>query len=361
MSVSVNPMGTDEAASYLIEKIRRVSQTPVCLMEVCGTHTVSIFKHGIRSVLPKTINLLSGPGCPVCVTDQRDIDGMIALAGQEKVIIATFGDLIRVPGSRGSLQQEKTSGRDIRVVYSADDALGLAQTHPEKEIVFLGVGFETTAPTIAATILQAAALNVTNFSVYSAHKRVPPALSTLMPLMGNRVHGFILPGHVSVIIGVDGYIPFFRENAIPCAITGFDPVDILRGILAVVTQVEARIARLENVYERAVTRKGNPKAMAMMHQVFEVRDASWRGLDEIPESGLFIKHAYSSFDATKKFQISVPEVLPPTGCACGEILTGRRQPFQCVLFKKACKPETPMGPCMVSTEGTCSAYYRFHH
>ena len=359
--MSVYHMCMDEAAPYLIEEIRQVSRTPVCLMEVCGTHTVSIFKHGIRSVLPNTITLLSGPGCPVCVTAQREIDGMIALAAQENVIITTFGDLMRVPGTRGSLQQERASGRDIRMVYSADDALRLAQSHPEKEIVFLGVGFETTAPTIAATILDAARLDVKNFSVYSAHKRVPPALSALMPLIGSRVHGFILPGHVSVIIGVDGYRPFFEAHPTPCAITGFDPVDILRGVLAVVTQVEAGKARLENVYERAVTREGNPRAMALMDQVFEVRDAPWRGLDEIPESGLFIRDGFSSFDASRKFEIRVPETISPQGCACGEILTGRRQPFQCGLFRKACTPETPMGPCMVSTEGTCSAYYRFHH
>ncbi|MBU0995017.1 MAG: hydrogenase formation protein HypD [Proteobacteria bacterium] len=349
-----------DLAVHFIEKIKTVSRKKIRLMEVCGTHTVSIFKSGIRSVLPDTISLISGPGCPVCVTSQEEIDAFISLSRLDNVILTTFGDLIRVPGTESSLQEEKAKGVDVRMVYSTSDALLIAKKNPDKHVVFPGVGFETTAPTVAAAILSAARLKVSNFYVYSAHKLVPPALTALMALSSGNIDGFILPGHVSVMIGTDGYRPFFDTFKLPCAITGFEPVDILRAVLAVVTQIEYGKPSLFNAYERAVRIEGNPKAMSLMARVFEKKDALWRGIGKIPESGLAIREEFSAFDAANRFQIILPEKKDHNGCACGEILIGNKTPPECPLFRKACTPLHPFGPCMVSTEGTCSAYYRYH-
>lgn len=349
-----------ELSRPIAAKIRRTSRRPVRLMEVCGTHTVSIFRSGIRSVLPETITLLSGPGCPVCVTDQAEIDAFIGIAQQKEVIVATFGDLMRVPGTESSLQRERAEGRDIRVVYSTVDALAIAARHPDREVVFLGVGFETTAPTVAAAIVSAAQAGVRNFSVLSAHKTVPRALEALMALEDVRIDGFILPGHVSVIIGLDGYRGFFERHRIPCTVAGFEPADILQAIASMVEQLEAGSPRLENAYPRAVTAEGNRKAQALLAQVFEPVDACWRGIGTIPLSGLRIRPAYAAFDAGRRFALELPEPRIPRGCACGEILTGKRTPPECALYRKVCTPEDPVGPCMVSSEGTCAAYYRYH-
>ncbi len=349
-----------ELSRPIAEKIRRTSRRPIRLMEVCGTHTVSIFRSGIRSVLPETITLLSGPGCPVCVTDQAEIDAFIGIAQQKDVIVATFGDLMRVPGTESSLQRERAEGRDIRVVYSTVDALAIAARHPDREVVFLGVGFETTAPTVAAAIVSAAQAGVRNFSVLSAHKTVPRALEALMALEGVRIDGFILPGHVSVIIGLDAYRGFFERYRIPCTVAGFEPADILHAIASMVEQLEAGSPRLENAYPRAVSAEGNRKAQALLAQVFEPADACWRGIGTIPLSGLRIRPAYAAFDAGRRFALELPEPRIPRGCACGEILTGKRTPPECALYKKVCTPEDPVGPCMVSSEGTCAAYYRYH-
>lgn len=350
-----------ELARRLADKIRRTSRRPVRLMEVCGTHTVSIFRSGIRSVLPETLALLSGPGCPVCVTDQAEIDAFIEVSRQPGVIVATFGDLMRVPGSTSSLQRERADGRDIRVVYSTVDALAIARKHPDRPVVFLGVGFETTAPTIAAAVLSAAAGRLDNFSVLSAHKTVPPALSALMSMEGVRIDGFILPGHVSVIIGLDAYRPFFDRHRIPCVVTGFEPADILQAIAAMIEQIESGKPRLVNAYPRAVSEQGNRKAQEIMSQVFEPSDACWRGIGVIPASGLRIREAYAAHDAGRRFALAAAEAEPPRGCACGEILTGKKTPPECALYKKVCTPLDPVGPCMVSSEGTCAAYYRYHH
>jgi hydrogenase expression/formation protein HypD len=349
-----------EISRGLIEKIRSISKKNVRLMEVCGTHTVSIFRSGIRSVLPQTISLLSGPGCPVCVTDQAEIDAFIELARLDDVIIATFGDLMRVPGSRSSLQKESAGGRDIRVVYSTFDALEIARQNPAKKVVFLGVGFETTAPTIAAAILSAAQTNVKNFSVISAHKLVPPALEALMAEEQIKIDGFILPGHVSVIIGLNAYRPFFDRHKIACAVAGFEPIDILQAIAMLVEMLEADRPALENLYSRAVTVEGNRKAQRILDEIFEPTDACWRGIGVIPRSGLKIRDQYAAHDAQKIFDIQVSDVQTPKGCACGEILTGTKTPPECALFKKVCTPMDPVGPCMVSTEGTCAAYYKYH-
>jgi len=347
-------------AGGLIAKIRRVSTKRIRLMEVCGTHTVSIFRSGIRSVLPDTITLLSGPGCPVCVTDQREIDAFIETARQEDVIVTTFGDLMRVPGSNTSLQRESAEGRDIRIVYSTMDAVEIARRHPGQQVVFLGVGFETTAPTIAAAILGAAQTGVDNFAVLAAHKLVPPALEALMGFDDVRIDGFILPGHVSVIIGLDAYRPFFDKHALPCAVAGFEPVDILQAILSLVEQIETGRPQLANTYVRAVTAEGNLKARQIMHDVLAPADADWRGIGTIPMSGLKIREPYAAHDAAALFQFDLPESAPPKGCACGDILIGKKRPPECALYKKVCTPMDPVGPCMVSTEGTCAAYYRYH-
>lgn len=349
-----------QIAQSLIEKIKTISKKDVRLMEVCGTHTVSIFRSGIRSVLPQIISLLSGPGCPVCVTDQAEIDAFIELARIDGVIITTFGDLMRVPGSRSSLQKERAGGRDIRVVYSTFDALEIARQNPAKKVVFLGIGFETTAPTIAAAILSAAQTGVNNFSVISAHKLVPPALEALMSAEQIEIDGFILPGHVSVIIGLQAYRPFFDRHKIPCVVAGFEPVDILQTIARLVEMLEADSPALENAYSRAVTVEGNIKAQKILDEIFEPADACWRGIGVIPQSGLKIREPYAAHDAQKIFEIQVPDVKTPQGCACGQILTGTKIPPQCALYKKVCTPMEPVGPCMVSTEGTCAAYYKYH-
>ena len=349
-----------DIARRLAERICGTSRKKIRIMEVCGTHTVSIFRSGIRSLLPETISLLSGPGCPVCVTAQGEIDAFIALAREKDVIVATFGDLIRVPGSGSSLQRERAAGADVRIVYSAVDALKLARENPQKKVVFLGVGFETTAPTIAATIASARQMKVKNFSVMPANKIVPPALMALMADRTPKIDGFILPGHVAVIIGMDAFEPFFKTYRIPCAAAGFEPIDLLQAILSLVKQIETKRPRLENAYPRVVTTAGNPKARKIMETIFEIKDAKWRGLGTIKASGLYIREAYADFDALRLFKPDLPDVKEIAGCACGEILTGAKIPPQCPLYKKLCTPMNPTGPCMVSSEGTCAAYYRYH-
>jgi hydrogenase expression/formation protein HypD len=349
-----------ELARQLADKIKRTSRRDARLMEVCGTHTVSIFRSGIRSLLPETVALLSGPGCPVCVTDQAEIDAFIEVCRQPDVIVATFGDLMRVPGSNSSLQRERAEGRDIRVVYSTVDALAVARKHPAKQVVFLGVGFETTAPTIAAAILSAAEARLDNFLVLSAHKTVPQALEALMSVEDVRIDGFILPGHVSVIIGLNAYRPFFDRHRIPCVVAGFEPADVLQAIAEMIDQLESGNPRLVNAYPRAVTETGNRKAQQILAQVFEPADACWRGIGLIPESGLRIREAYAAHDAGRRFALKATDAKPPKGCACGDILTGKKTPPECALYKKVCTPMDPVGPCMVSSEGTCAAYYRYH-
>jgi hydrogenase expression/formation protein HypD len=349
-----------ELSRKLAQKIMNTSNWNIRLMEVCGTHTVSIFRSGIRSVLPETICLLSGPGCPVCVTDQKEIDRFIGLSRIDNVIVTTFGDLMHVPGSESSLQQERAEGKDIRVVYSTIDALELAQKNPDKKVVFLGVGFETTAPTIAAAILSAARMKIENFSVISAHKLIPPALDALMSIEGVQLDGFILPGHVSVIIGLNAYRPFFDKYRIPCVVSGFEPADILKAISVLVEMIETGNPGLENAYPRVVTDEGNPKAQKILNDIFTSDDACWRGIGMIPQSGLKIRDEFAAHDAERRFDIQVPDPKNPKGCVCGEILTGKKRPPDCDLYKKVCTPTDPVGPCMVSTEGTCAAYYKYH-
>ena len=328
-------------------------------MEVCGTHTVSIFRNGIRSLLPHTISLLSGPGCPVCVTAQKEIDAFIEIARLDDVIMTTFGDLMRVPGSKSSLQEERAKGKDIRVVSSALDAIRISRDQPYKKVVFAGVGFETTAPTVASAIATGREGNLDNFFVYSAHKRLPPALFALMENHDIRIDGLILPGHVSAIIGVEAYGPFFDAYHIPCVVAGFEPLDILQAIFLLIGQIEKNEPTLVNAYQRAVNSDGNPKAQAIMDHVFVKTDAEWRGLGTVKRSGLKMRETFADFDAEKMLTINVSESIEPKGCACGDILTGAKKPTDCPLYKKVCTPMAPAGPCMVSNEGTCAAFYRY--
>jgi hydrogenase expression/formation protein HypD len=348
-----------DLAKKLIQEIHNLNVDKIRLMEVCGTHTMSIFRHGIKGVLPKNITLLSGPGCPVCVTAQKDIDTFIEFAKRNEFIVTTFGDLLKVPGSSSSLQKEKAEGADVRIVYSAVDSLTIAKDNPEKQVVFCAVGFETTIPTIAATLLTAEQQKIPNFSIHSSHKLTPPALAALMQTEGVEIDGFILPGHVSVITGTDAYRSVHEKYSIPSVIAGFEPIDILKGILMLAKQNKIKKPALENAYPRAVSDQGNIKAKEIMNQVFEVGHASWRGIGEIPLSGMHLKKEFEKFDAALKFGMDMPDVPEPKGCACGKILMGLKTPEECSLYKTKCTPMTPVGPCMVSGEGSCAAFYKY--
>jgi hydrogenase expression/formation protein HypD len=346
-------------ASKMAGCIKTTSTKAARFMEICGTHTVAIFKHGIREVLPDHIDLVSGPGCPVCVTATRDIDKAIKLARIPDVIVTTFGDMVRVPGSESSLQREKGHGADVRMVYSTMDAVDIARQNPEKKVVFLGVGFETTAPTIAAAVVAADAKGISNFSVLSSHKLLPPAMEALLSGGELDVSGFMCPGHVSTIIGTAAYEAVAAQYRTPCVVMGFEPLDILQGIYMLVSQIEAGEARVEIQYRRAVAPEGNLNALKTMNRVFEPCDAPWRGLGVIPKSGLAFREAYRAFDAEALFDLDVPDSPEPPGCKCGDILRGVKKPVECKLFRGVCTPENPVGPCMVSSEGTCAAYYKY--
>ncbi len=343
----------------LVAHIREISRKPVKLMEVCGTHTVTIFRNGIKDLLPDHITLISGPGCPVCVTPIDGIDRAIALAQEEEITIATFGDLVRVPGSEATLLDQRAEGADIRIVYSAYDALLMAQQDMSRHVVFLGVGFETTAPTIAAVIQRAKEAGIDNFTVLSMHKVLPPALKALVHTPGLEINGFICPGHVSTIIGTDPYVPIARDFGVPCVIAGFEPLDVLQAIGLLVRQIESGEARVEIQYRRVVSPGGNPKARALLEEVFEPCDSIWRGLGLLPASGLKLAPNYDDFDVERRFDVSPVDGREPPGCICGDILRGLKRPPDCPLFRTTCSPESPVGACMVSSEGTCAAYYKY--
>lgn len=349
-----------ELAQGLSQKIRSISKKSVRLMEICGTHTMAIFKHGIRTLVPEHIELMSGPGCPVCVTSMEEIDRTIKLARMPKVIVTTFGDMLRVPGTASSLQEEKGQGADVRMVYSTFDALKIAEDNPEKEVAFLGIGFETTAPTVAAAIRTAHERNLPNFLVLSAHKLLPPAMEALLSGGDLGIDGFICPGHVSTIIGTSAYQSVVDRYRIPCVVVGFEPVDILQGILMLVDQIEEGRAQVEIQYSRVVSPEGNPGALKIMNEIFEPCDSPWRGLGLIPQSGLSIREEFLTHDARQRFELEVPPAEEPPGCRCAEVLRGVIRPFECRLFRTRCSPRTPVGACMVSNEGTCAAYYKYH-
>jgi len=344
---------------HLAAQIRKISHKPVKLMEVCGTHTVTIFRNGIRDLLPDNITLISGPGCPVCVTAIDGINRAITLSQKKGVSITTFGDLLRVPGSKTSLLKQRGEGADIRVVYSAYDALCLAQQNRTRQVVFLGVGFETTAPTVAAVIHRAMEDRIGNFTVLSMHKILPPALRALVESPDLRIDGFICPGHVTTIIGTEPYEAITHNFHVPCVVAGFEPVDVLQAIALLVHQIERGEAKVEIQYRRAVSPRGNPRARAMMDDVFEPCDSVWRGFGPLPRSGLKIATSYSDFDAERRYDIPPVDEGVPLGCLCGDILRGLKRPSDCSLFRKLCTPENPVGACMVSSEGTCGAYYKY--
>jgi hydrogenase expression/formation protein HypD len=348
-----------ELAKKLLERIHRRSKKPARLMEFCGGHTVAIFRHGLRQLLPPNIEMLSGPGCPVCVTASADLDRAIALGKLPGVIIASFGDMIRVPGSRASLQQARAAGADVRVVYSAQDALKMARDNPGKSVVFIGIGFETTAPTVAASVLQAEREKLNNYFVLSLHKVCPPIMKAILDLGEVRLDGIICPGHVSAIIGTRPYQFLADDYGIACAVSGFEPLDILLAVDRLVEQIESGRPRVENPYSRGVRPEGNPAALKLMDTVFETGDANWRGIGAVPASGLRLRGKYERFDAEKRFDIDPGPSREPQGCICGAVLRGVSTPLECKLFRTVCTPEDPVGPCMVSSEGSCAAYYQY--
>jgi hydrogenase expression/formation protein HypD len=346
-------------ARALLGRIQARSTRPVRLMEFCGGHTHAILRYGLRSLLPATVELRSGPGCPVCVTSNADLDRAIALGSMPGLILATFGDMLRVPGSLQSLQDARAAGGDVRMVYSSLDALRIARDNPARPVVFLGVGFETTAPAVAATMLQSEAEGIGNFSVLSLHKLTPPATRAILDAGDVALHGIIGPGHVTTIIGADAWSFLPAEYQVPVAIAGFEPLDILRAVADLVDMIEEKRPAVANSYSRSVTRQGNPSALAVMDRVFEVGAADWRGLGLLPASGLTIRSEFSHLDAARIFEPEPGPLRENRGCRCGDVLRGTLLPPECPLFGKACTPARPVGPCMVSSEGACAAYYQF--
>jgi hydrogenase expression/formation protein HypD len=320
---------------------------------------VSLFRSGARSLLPANLRLVSGPGCPVCVTSQSYVDLACELAERPGVTVCTYGDMVRVPGRGGSLAEVRGRGGDVVVVYSARDALRHAREHPDRQVVFLAVGFETTAPTVAATILEARAGGVENFFVLPGHKLVIPAMSALLSGGEVSVDGFLCPGHVSIVIGADAYRPIAETYGQPCVVAGFELANMLMGILRIVRQVAAGEARVENVYGVAVTPGGNDVARKLVDLVFAPGPALWRAMGEIPDSGLDLRPEFAEFDAMEQFGLEMGEDVQPPGCRCGAVIQGRVDPPQCPLFGKGCTPIKPVGPCMVSSEGSCAAWYKY--
>ncbi len=328
-------------------------------MEVCGTHTMAIARFGLKELLAGKVRFLSGPGCPVCVTSAHDLDLLIAVAEMPGVVLTTFGDMLRVPGSRTSLEAARAGGAEVKIIYSPLEALELAREQRDKHVVMAGVGFETTAPVVAGTLQMAVAEGLSNFYVFSAHKVIPPAMEALLQLGEVRVNGFICPGHVSAIIGTHPYEPIAKGFNVPCVISGFEPVDVLQTVLMLIELGEAGRAEVKVQYGRGVREDGNPRARAVMDAVFELADAEWRGFGTIPGSGLVLRPEFAAHDAIKVFRPEVESAEEPSGCSCGEILRGITEPEDCPLFGSYCTPENPVGPCMVSSEGSCAAAYRY--
>jgi hydrogenase expression/formation protein HypD len=348
-----------EKVISLSNRIHFESKSPMRIMEVCGGHTMAIQRFAIPALLPEHIRLVSGPGCPVCVTDRAYIDKAIAYSRLPEVIIATYGDLIRVPGSTSTLDREKAAGADIRIVYSILDALTIAKTNRKKKVVFLGIGFETTAPGSAAGIVKAQMAGLFNFFVFSAHKIMPPPMAALID-QGVKIDGYIGPGHVSTITGTAMYSFIPEKYKLGVVVSGFEPLDILQSIYMLVLQHERGEPKVEIQYTRTVKAEGNAKALELLDEVFELRDDWWRGLGVLPKSGMAIKEKYKNFDAEAMIAVDVEPTRADKGCICGNILKGVASPKDCKLFGKACTPSDPVGACMVSNEGACAAFYRFN-
>ncbi len=347
---------TPDVLRRLAADLAAEAHAGLTVMEVCGTHTMAIARYGLRELLPPGLRLISGPGCPVCVTAMHDLDRVIALARLPQVTMVTFGDLLRVPASRSSLAAERAAGADVRVVYSPRDAVEMAAAEPEREVVFAGIGFETTAPTVAAALLEARQRRIANFSVLSMHKTMPLPLRALLDLGETPISGFLLPGHVSVVTGTACYQFLAREYGVAGVVAGFEAQDVL---LALLMLVRMREPGIEIEYTRAVRPEGNVVAQRLLDEVFEPDDADWRGLGVIPGSGLRLRAAFADADAEQRFPVDPGPSLEPAGCRCGEVLRGVTDPAECALFGRRCTPQDPVGACMVSSEGACAARYRF--
>jgi hydrogenase expression/formation protein HypD len=348
-----------QLAKALADKILAFDSRKLNFMEVCGTHTVTILKSGIKELLKNKVNLISGPGCPVCVTSAQDMDKVICIASMQGVVLATFGDMLKVPGRLSSLEKERAKGGDIRVIYSSLDAIEIARRNPHKKVVFLAVGFETTSPTTAYAISLADKMQLSNFFILCLHKVIPPAIKALLDMGEINQQGFICPGHVSTIIGSQPYQFISQDYKIPCVITGFEPTDILQAILMLLTQQKKGESQVMIQYKRGVSERGNPVALDLMNEVFDRCDARWRGIGTIPGSGLRLAQPYKRYDVETHFDIPEGEEYEPPDCLCGQILRGVKEPANCKQFGKNCDPNHPMGPCMVSLEGSCAAYYYY--
>jgi hydrogenase expression/formation protein HypD len=348
-----------ELVEQLLNEIIHTVTKDWTIMEVCGGQTHSLVKNGLISMLPEKIHMVHGPGCPVCVTPQSLIDKAVWLAEAKGVILCSFGDMIRVPGNGKSLLEAKSGGADVRILYSPLEAVNIAKENPDKEVVFFAVGFETTAPANALSVVHAQREGLTNYSILTSHVLVPPAMEAIVNDPGNVVQGFLAAGHVCTIMGIHEYEPLVQRYKLPIVVTGFEPVDLLHGILMLVKQLEAGTYQLENQYSRVVEADGNPAARATIDKVFEITDREWRGIAVIPKSGYELKNEFALYDANKKFQIPVAMEVVENECMAGEILRGKMKPFQCKHFGKKCSPLHPMGAPMVSSEGACAAYYHF--
>jgi hydrogenase expression/formation protein HypD len=347
-----------EALKRLASAAKSVKRK-LTFMEVCGTHTVSAFRTGLHTLLPENVRLLSGPGCPVCVTAQGDIDRMIALSSIENIILCTYGDMLRVTGSGGSLMDARAKGSDVRIVYSALDAVDLAVENPNRQVVFAAVGFETTAPATAVAVAEAANRGVDNFAILTSHKLVMPAMHALLGSGDLHVDGFVLPGHVAVIVGAQVFEPIISQYHKPCVIAGFEGEQIAAALALLTEMCAAGKVELHNMYPQAVSADGNGTALGLLNEIFEPVSQRWRGLAELPASGLGLREKYSKFDAISRFSLPQIEDVEPKGCRCGDVITGRCSPADCKLFAVACTPVRPLGPCMVSSEGTCSAWFKY--
>lgn len=344
----------------LAARMERGRDRPFAIMEVCGGHTHAIFRYGLEGLLPDIIEFVHGPGCPVCVLPMGRVDDCVAIAERPEVIFATFGDAMRVPGSRKSLLAAKADGADVRMVYSPLDALALARRNPDREVVFFGLGFETTMPSTALTVLRAAREGITNFSVFCNHITIIPTLRALLEKPDLGIDGFIGPGHVSMVIGTEPYRFIAEEFHKPMVVSGFEPIDLLQSLLMVLRQLDAGRAAIENQYARVVPDAGNPRAMGAVDEVYEVRPTfEWRGLGSIAQSGVMLRAPYAAFDAEWRFAVPEVQVADPDACRCGEVLTGQLKPWACPMFGTACTPEAPLGALMVSSEGSCAAYYQY--
>ncbi len=348
-----------EVAKSYLEEIKRTVTRSWTIMEVCGGQTHSLVKNGILNLLPEKVHMVHGPGCPVCVTPLHLIDKAIYLVEEKNVILCSFGDMLRVPGSKKSLLQVKADGGDVRILYSPLEAVKLAQENPDKEVVFFAVGFETTAPANALSVLHAKQKKVNNYSILASHVLVPPAIEAVMNDDESRIQGFLAAGHVCTIMGIEEYYPIIDKYNIPIVVTGFEPVDLLQGILMTVKQLETGTAKLENQYSRVVKAAGNPNAVKTIKEVFKIEDREWRGIGTIPKSGYEVKDSLSHFDANKKFDVNIEKVRESEECIAGQVLKGVKKPADCPQFGKKCKPENPLGAPMVSSEGACAAYYHF--